>query len=302
MGFITKSHLIVISEAARKGNFSVSFRDTGTDALEWLDKGAATKPHSILEKTLKSSRVQPGMLQAVKDSGLQGLAAHWEGATPIGVFVTRAAAAQWQQSTMPQARSDGKGNFYAPIDFANPQDANLAALKSLPNWERTVVTGDYDLHDMISFTGQRHAVSVESSEENFIRKAINEAVATVQPHRSEAGSHTEHRMVQHGPQANYPAFVSTREPDLRQKLAPAVALPSVLPEKECRAMVAKGETPPSLAICNRGEWSIVSSQEQLAAFYEKQGARIKVTWQPGEKSIHFGQIGKHGFGLTRGRA
>lgn len=92
-GYVTRTHLIAIAEAARQGRFIISIRNTGVPALSWLEKGAATKPHTILEKTLKAERVPQAYKSAVESSGLQGLAAHWEGNQPIGVFITREAAA-----------------------------------------------------------------------------------------------------------------------------------------------------------------------------------------------------------------
>ncbi|PMS35204.1 hypothetical protein C0Z20_18980 [Trinickia symbiotica] len=270
-GFVTKKHLIAISAAAAKGNFVVSFRDTGALALRWLDRGAATKPHTILEKTLKSARVPESLRQGVADSGLQGLAAHWEDGRPVGVFVTREAAAQWKGAGGPQVRPDDHGNFYIPIDFSYARDGNLRALKAQPNWEKAVITGDYDAHDMLMMKGAGgpHSVVSESTEEAFVREAVNTAVAAVDPHR--AG--LEHLVVRHGPQVNYPAFAMSRE-RMRDKLVSAVAHPSL-----------------PLAVCDRGNWRIVNTREELANLYESSHARMKVTWHAGEGHTHFASLG-----------
>ncbi len=270
-GFVTKKHLVAISVAAAKGNFAVSFRDTGALALIWLDKGAATKPHTILEKTLKSARVPEYFRQRVADSGLHGLAAHWEDGRPVGVFVTREAAEQWESRGGPQARPDGHGNFYIPVDFSNPREGNLRALKAQPNWEKAVITGDYDTHDMLVMKGAGgpHSAVSESAEEAFVREAVNAAVAAVDPHR--AGP--EHRVVRHGPQVNYPAFAMSKE-RLRDRLVSAVAHPSL-----------------PLAVCDRGNWRIVNTREELANFYESSHARMKVTWHAGEGHTHFASLG-----------
>ncbi len=278
-GFVTRKHLVAISAAAAKGNFAVSFRDAGTPALDWLDKGAATKPHTILEKTLKSERVPENLREGVARSGLQGLAGHWEKGRPVGVFVTRAAAEKWKRNGGPQVRGDGHGNFYVPMDFSNPRDSNLRALKSQPNWEKTVITGDYDAHDMLMMKGAGgpHSVVSESIEEAFIRAAVNIAVSTVDP--GHAGE--EHHVIRHGPQVNYPAFAMSKE-RLRNKLVSAVAHPSL-----------------PLAICDRGNWRIVDTRQELADFYESRHAKMKVTWQLGEGHTYFANVGNGLVGIRR---
>jgi hypothetical protein len=199
-GYVTKLHLIAIAESARKGNFAVSIRNTGTGALSWLEKGAATKPHSILEKTLKTDRVPAHLKAQVAASGLHGLAAHWNGEIPIGVFVTREAAARWREGDTPHTQVDEHGNVYVPINFLEQQDPNLLTLKDQPHWEKSVITGDYDTHDIFMMTGSGgpHSASSESAEEYFARDAINTAVSTIDPDHSGP----EHRVVQHGPQVN----------------------------------------------------------------------------------------------------
>ncbi|MGU8077165.1 dermonecrotic toxin domain-containing protein [Burkholderia pyrrocinia] len=277
-GFVTKKHLIAITEASKKGHFAVGFRDTGKEALMWLDKGAATKPHTILEKTLKAERVPENLRQGVADSGLQGLAAHWEDGRPVGVFVTRAAAKEWRKHSDPQVRRDNQGNFYVPVNFAEPQDRNLVSLKSQPDWEKTVITGDYDTHDMVMITGAGgpHTVVSESSEESFIRGAINTAVSAVDPDR--AGQ--EHRVVQHGPQVNYPAFAMSKE-GLRDKLVPAVAHPSL----------------PVAMVDHRGIWKIIQTLDELTSFYKSIGAELKDTWKAGKQHTHFADVGDRQVGI-----
>jgi hypothetical protein len=197
----------------------------------------------------------------------------------VGVFVTREAALQWKRDGGPQVRGDGHGNFYIPLDFSNPRDGNLRALKGRPNWAKAVITGDYDTHDMVMMKGAGgpHSVVSESPEEAFVRAAVNAAVATVDPDRAGA----EHRVIRHGPQVNYPAFAMCKE-GLRDKLVSAVAHPSL-----------------PLAVCDRGNWRIVKTREELADFYESCHAKMKITWHSGEGHTHFASLGNDLVGIRR---
>ena len=278
-GFVTKKHLLAIAEAAHSGNFHASFRNTGKDALSWIEKGAATKPHSILEKTLKSDRVPPHLRLAVQNSGLLGLAAHWENGEPVGVFVTREAALGWQEKGGPRTLSDDHGNFYVPINFSIENDSNLAALKAVPDWERTVITGDYDMHDNIvrGGAGGAHTAVSDSPQELFIKNVLNAAISGADPTR--VGS--EHLMIQHGPQVNYPAHVMNHE-SARNQLVPAVARPSF----------------PLAFVDNERRWTIVNTQAELQTYYASRNIRIKETWKEGGVS-QFVETGSGTVGIGR---
>lgn len=279
-GYVTRTHLIAIALAARQGRFIISIRNTGVQALSWLERGAATKPHSILEKTLKSERVPLAYRPAVESSGLQGLAARWEGDKPIGVFITRHAAEDWHHCERPTIEKDNHNNFYIPINFLDAQDPNLTALKEIKDWSKQVITGDYDTHDMIAMTGSGgpHSVASATAEELFVRLAINTAVSAIDGEHADQ----EHRVVQHGPQANYPAFAMQKE-GLRDQLISAVARPSL-----------------PLAFCDPfGQWTIVETQAELEAYYAAHNVRIKETWKSANPLVQFSPLENGKVGLRR---
>lgn len=289
--FVSKQHLLAFSVASNLGNFAVSAREAGALTLERLADGAAAKGHDILEKTVKGSSLSSAYgaegaqkLVWLQELGLAGLVGHWDPETKalLGFYVTPELYAQ-RDSADEAERAVGQrvlrvdaDHYYFPVDisdFASVR-SSTALLRESPQWQQKMYTGDYDLHDMVSFSGRAHSVPSSSQTERFIRDMLNAAVAAKDESRPlRRGSH---HTVQHGPQVSYPAHMGAHEQGV--PLVGAVANPSF-----------------PLALCDRGVWQpIVHDVDQLQGAYRRMGAHLKVTWQPGEDHPRFVPDGENG--------
>ncbi|MEJ8675146.1 MARTX multifunctional-autoprocessing repeats-in-toxin holotoxin RtxA [Chromobacterium amazonense] len=289
--FVSKQHLLAFSVASNLGNFAVSAREAGALTLERLADGAAAKGHDILEKTVKGSSLSSAYgaegaqkLAWLQELGLAGLVGHWDPETKalLGFYVTPELYAQ-RDSADEAERAVGQrvlrvdaDHYYFPVDISDAASirSSTALLRESPQWQQKMYTGDYDLHDMVSFSGRAHSVPSSSQTERFIRDMLNAAVAAKDESRPlRRGSH---HTVQHGPQVSYPAHMGAHEQGV--PLVGAVANPSF-----------------PLALCDRGVWQpIVHDVDQLQGAYRRMGAHLKVTWQPGEDHLRFVPDGENG--------
>ncbi|MEN7431169.1 MARTX multifunctional-autoprocessing repeats-in-toxin holotoxin RtxA [Chromobacterium sp. TRC.1.1.SA] len=283
--FISKEHLLAFSVASSLGNFAVSAREAGGLTLERLADGAAAKGHDILEKTVKASSLAGAYgeeegarkLEVLQQLGLAGLVGHWDPETKalLGFYVTKDLYDQRDEADA-AARALGErvqkvdaDHYYLPVDVSDAESmrSSTETLRNSPQWQQKMYTGDYDLHDMLSFSGRAHSVPSSSRSERFIRDMLNAAVAAKDESRPlRRGSH---HTVQHGPQVSYPAHMGAHEKGV--PLVGAVANPSF-----------------PLALCDRGVWQpVIHDVAQLQTAYRKMGANLKVTWQPGEDHLRF---------------
>ncbi len=289
--FVSKQHLLAFSVASSLGNFAVSAREAGALTLERLADGAAAKGHDILEKTVKGSSLSGAYgaegaqkLAWLQELGLAGLVGHWHPETKalLGFYVTpdlyalRDASDEAMKALGQQVKRVDADHFYFPVDMRDAESLRRSTelLRASPQWQQKMYTGDYDLHDMLSFSGRAHSVPSSSQTERFIRGMLNAAVAAKDESRPlRRGSH---HTVQHGPQVSYPAHMGAHEQGV--PLVGAVANPSF-----------------PLALCDRGVWQpIVHDTAQLQGAYQRMGARLKVTWQPGEDHPRFVPDGENG--------
>lgn len=289
--FVSKPHLLAFSVASSLGNFAVSAREAGALTLERLADGAAAKGHDILEKTVKGSSLSGAYgaegaqkLAWLQELGLAGLVGHWHPETKalLGFYVTpdlyalRDASDEAMKALGQQVKRVDADHFYFPVDMSDAESLRRSTelLRASPQWQQKMYTGDYDLHDMLSFSGRAHSVPSSSQTERFIRGMLNAAVAAKDESRPlRRGSH---HTVQHGPQVSYPAHMGAHEQGV--PLVGAVANPSF-----------------PLALCDRGVWQpIVHDVAQLQGAYQRMGARLKVTWQPGEDHPRFVPDGENG--------
>ncbi|MEI2453830.1 hypothetical protein ABU614_10710 [Lysobacter firmicutimachus] len=262
--FVTPQHRAAIEEASRKGNFAVSFRAAGAATLAALDQGAAAKGHDILEKTIKPSSIAKAypensaeMLQKVRDAGIEGYVGHWDKASGElkGLYLSSG-----------HGLGDQVKDKIYPLDM-NRLDESLSALKAQPDWKALPFTGDYDMHDMLTFrgAGRPHTPLVGSKEEKQIIDKINEEVAKVDGRRPFRD--TEHNVIRHGPQVNFPSYMIDHEASVVKKDGGFVG-----------AVAKPGEFP--VAFVNRGKWAVLNNAQELSEYYTKSGAVLKETWKP----------------------
>lgn len=257
--FICPLHMDAIARASQHHKFLVSFRAAGPATLERLQAGAAAKGHDILEKTIKPSKLAEyygdnhmAVFAQLKEAGLSGYVGHWNEHGLAGIYITD-----------PFSPS---GHRIEPLDLNNLANSVQQLEHQLPDWRQRGFTGDYDMHDMISFHaggGGPFTPLVGSPGERQIMNAINLAVAKVDPQRP--FDEITHNVVRHGPQVNFVSYMKDRERRASsQGVEGSVARPGSFP----------------LAVIVKGEWSIVSSLDELQQMYRSQGAHMKESWKP----------------------
>jgi hypothetical protein len=277
--FVVDKHIKAIGVASEKLNFAVSFRESGEATIRRQKQGAATKGHDNLEKTIKLSSLEgvygtdlaEKMHLMLKAADIDGYAGHWKVDQLIGIHLGPEAEEDDRlKEILKFVETDKEGRPTKPYYPVNMDDleTSLSALKAIPNWQAIPVTGDNDLHDLISFVGQRGIVPQGSADETKFIRAINDAVAAIDRLRPADKAHK--RVVQHGPQQSYPAFRMNEEG--QRSLVKAVALPSY-----------------PLAMCCKGEWSLIRDRGAHVAFFVKLRLNMKSTWNQPDK--YFAPIG-----------
>jgi len=259
--YVLPDHLRAITEAARIMRIAVSFRPAGPETLKWLKAGALPKPHGILEKTIKQQSIidvygNPAEGQRrfseMQQHGIAGLVGHY-GTEPrrlSGLYVDASRLAASDVSL----RSLENGRTVFPVDD-NKLGESLEPLFRVPQYQVALYTGDYDIHDSLNMVGHRGPHI--QGQDTFVLEALNRAVGAIDNERpfDDQARH----VVQHGPQYNYVAYMKNHERD--QPINEHVATSSL-----------------PVAMCDRGTWQIIDSEEKLAKFYKDRGTTAKSDW------------------------
>jgi insecticidal toxin complex protein TccC len=219
-----------------------------------LHSVSAAAGHNILEKTIKKSSPEkaygaekaPNLLAQVKAAGIEGYVGHWDKTGLAGIYLGG-------------ENEHDKSIF--PIDI-HDLEASLAPLKSQANWSTTPFTGDYDMHDLITFrgAGRPHIVLADSKEEHNIIEMMNRYVAAVDPSRP--FDVKQRNVIRHGPQVNFLSHMIASESEVVAKAGGVLG-----------TVVRPGEF--SVAMLDRGRWTVLNNIEALDSYYTGAGARIK---------------------------
>ncbi|RQR49513.1 hypothetical protein DIE21_19790 [Burkholderia sp. Bp9140] len=258
--YVLPDHLRAITEAARIMNIAVSFRPAGPETLKWLKAGALPKPHGILEKSIKERSMMDvygdeegkRRFSEMQAHGIAGLVGHY-GTEPRrlnGLYVDLSRLGASDVSL--QSLDNGRTVFPLNDDKLGE---SLEPLFQLPKYQVALYTGDYDIHDSLNLGGHRgpHGEGQDTS----VLQALNCAIGAIdreRPYDDQA-----RHVVQHGSQYNYVAHMKNRERD--QPINDRVATSSL-----------------PVAMCDRGTWQIIDSEEQLARFYKDRGITPKSDW------------------------
>lgn len=265
--FVLDRHLKAIGVMAQKFKFAVSIRESGASTLRCLALGAAAKGHDILEKTIKESSIQsayPGRASEIMErlirAQVDGYVGHWDpnSGRLLGIYVgPEAQDATNNPDLAANLKKTPDGKNYFPIDLEH-LEVSLQSLKAAENWQAIPFTGDYDLHDLLRFGTHNGPVTQGSEEELKLLTNLNSAIEAIDPD-SRPNDSKHKNVVQHGPQYNFVAHMNAEE--RVHLLVGTVAKPSF-----------------PLAMCDRGEWSIVENLSQLKAFYSDRGMNLKSSW------------------------
>lgn len=261
--FVTEQHMAAMENASRTGNFAGSFRSAGGPTLDALNQGAAAKGHNILEKTIKKASVEKAygaaesgnILQLARDKGLIGMVGRWDKETKkiTGVYIY-----------------DTKAKMDTVFELDLDDDAKIGQYKqAVENKEIIPYTGDYDMHDIISFDkGGKggHVPVADESEEEKVKNLINLEVSKLDANRPY--DFIEKNVVRHGPQVNFVPHMWNHEKD------------NVVKSGGYLGVVARmGEFP--IAFVNKGKWEIVRNWVDLYRYYFENGTKIPSHWQQG---------------------
>ncbi|SFN71659.1 hypothetical protein SAMN05216516_11548 [Izhakiella capsodis] len=262
--YILEKHMSALEQASVTKNFAVSFRKAGKPTLIALNEGAAAKPHSILEKTIKESSLikyypenKDEVMRKIREAGIEGIVGHWSKDNGLeGIYLTN------NIQFINTIRISDEVFIY-PIDIEKLEES-LRPLKEKEGWKKICYTGDYDTHEIIKFSNAgRPRTALDGNEEKEFINILNNAVSLTDNART-IDSAT-HRVFQHGAQVNYPTYMINNKFEGEGGLNMAVANP--------------GEFP--IMMLDRGIWSIINNSDELNKYYRNIGAIIKESWRRG---------------------
>lgn len=143
--FVREEHFEDIS--IRSADNVLSIRETGAESLKRLGESANPKPHSILDKSIKKSRLEPGFTanQKIPIAEIEGFVGCWD-AKGVLIGLILADIPKKDGKEMANIKKDGEKNYIELHRFSE--------LKDYPDWQHYLYTGDYDLHEVYDEGGQ----------------------------------------------------------------------------------------------------------------------------------------------------
>lgn len=259
-----------IAKCAKNNNLGVSFRINKPEALAMLARGAGTKPHTILEKSLSRKGLKEKGYDLISRElePFLGLVPCWtvqetedKRACPTrGLYVTETGKEFFDRDRKFETMDSdkGKGTIVRVKDWEG-----LAALKDKlddgtleGDWAKFFITGDYDMHDLVSYIAQRGPIPSDSNDEKRAIDCLNAAIGTTD---------LETRRIQHVPQYSFIAHMKAEQPG-----------------RPVLAKVADVDLP--IAFCARGVWLILNNRKEFEKFYESQNIKLKWSWIESKES------------------
>lgn len=266
--FVLKEDAKKISEYTKKQNCAISIRKTGAASLARLRQGAGTKPHAILDKSLKKKTakiIAEGMNLNAKGNNIlgnvlanlnlpldmEGHVPHWDTKTTIDGFYITAKGEYFCRLHQIQPREATKSK----AKYININDCRLITRTWTKKWHACFITGDYDVHDIVKYQkfnrklrnrmGRKYPRTPKASDierwgkhgDTGILKDLNELMGYLE----------NQRRFQHGAQVNYKSFANMKNETIVSSLL-------------------RPDFP--VALCDRGCWHIIKNDNQLRAWYK----------------------------------
>lgn len=252
-----------ITHCTEHNNFGVSFRLNKPEALNMLSLGAGTKPHDIPDKSFSRKIFMDNGLEFPRQlNNFLGLVPKWkmnikEDFPILGLFLTTRGMHHSAISSFGTGIEEVSDKVrYLKLDSYEKMNELWQVLTQCPNWQQYFITGDYDMHDLVSYTSQRGPIPSESPDETRAINALNQALGETD---------FQYRKIQHGPQYNYIAHMKSQEPG-----------------KPISIKVADIDLP--VAFCARGQWTILETRKDLEDFYSGESIHLKWTWMDSEEA------------------
>lgn len=143
--FVREKHFEDIS--TRSSDNVLSIRETGEESLTRLGENANPKPHSILDKSIKRSRLELNksnieqldkLKMSIKD--IEGFVGCWDAEGLLKGLILADIPEK-----MTDIKTEGEKKY---IDLSR-----FSELKDYPDWQHYLYTGDYDLHEVYDGNG-----------------------------------------------------------------------------------------------------------------------------------------------------
>lgn len=218
--FVREKHFEDIS--TRSSDNVLSIRETGEESLTRLGENANPKPHSILDKSIKRSRLELNksnieqldkLKMSIKD--IEGFVGCWDAEGLLKGLILADIPEK-----MTDIKTEGEKKY---IDLSR-----FSELKDYPDWQHYLYTGDYDLHEVYDGNGdlikegeaKAELLNKLNGRDDVITVGGNGVLENVPPNA----------YFQHGDQATYRESVQNEVKE-RPGAGIAVLVPSVAVEE-----------------------------------------------------------------------
>lgn len=273
--FVLEEDANKIAQYTFDHNCAVSIRQTGKASLTRLRQHGATKPHSILDKSLKEKTAAQYAtalkLKTKNKNYLNAILTHFnlspdmEGFVPHntngiidGFYIT------------PNAREIClKNRILKPYVNANylkiigcsllTGKQNVKTRKKIDmqvDWHTFFITGDYDSHDIVKFKGSRKKAVGKIPKAGDMDNPVHGDVKMLDQMNQNLNYSNVMKRYQHGAQVNYEEFAKSKG----EKIIEALLFPDL-----------------PVALCDRGIWSIIRNVDELQEWYDTIG--IAYPWK-----------------------
>ena len=259
----------VIEQYTKEKRCAISIRETGRESLSRLAQGAGTKPHSILDKSLKPKTApliadkmnigyknrREALKKVLKELDLpkemSGMVPHWSNGTIDGFYLTQEGVESYKK--VPQKKIiQAEGTYLSLASCKNIGKDTKNEKK--PSWHRNFITGDYDVHDIVKFRklNRRNQKRIEIGYPRVPKASDMDSgerhgdTGMLMDINDKMGYSNDQKRFQHGAQVNFKDFAEKHgEPIIEALLHPDFPI----------------------ALCDRGNWFKISNERQLRRWY-----------------------------------
>lgn len=273
--FVLQEDANIIAKYTFDNDCAVSIRQTGKASLTRLKQKGATKPHSILDKSLKEkTAAQYAAALKLKTKGennLNAILKHFnlspdmEGFVPHntdgiidGFYITSDARAICLKNRILKQYVNTNYLKIAGCSLLTGEQ-NAKTRKELNiqvDWHTFFITGDYDSHDIVKFKDRRKKVVGKIPKAGDMDDPRHGDVRLLDQINQLLNFPDVMKRYQHGAQVNYAEFATIRG----EKIIESLLFPDL-----------------PVALCDRGTWSIIRNIDELQEWYGTIG--MKYPWK-----------------------
>jgi hypothetical protein len=301
--YVTETDFEMLTEfASQSRKYVLTFREAGENTIMRLNQGAGSKPHDILEKTVKAGAGKCEIPTGISYEDVKGFVGHWKDTNVLqGIYLTTYGAQVFSAIherglIISVVNPFGKERSVLNLEYKNADGKNaMEIVKKISRWESCFFTGDYDLHDSLEKAGQWYQLIEGTQDHVTFFNRINHKLLSDRRNKipdearnkylaKVAGAtclESDYQRIQHGAQFGYIAYMLNHE----VKQGKEDGKREVMISEE----VAK-KTFPLAACIGKKEgtmWRIIRTHREYADLYEKLKVEVKVPWQSDDKFSTF---------------